>query len=91
MNAFRTQCRLMWTKSKPREILLFIADNLDSHHQYLMQQKATGFLKLYLWQKQPSGKIDWDFVKSHFYEMSAEAQIRTLRYIFGQMASGESS
>lgn len=78
-------------KVKTPEILLFIADNLDSHHQYLMQQKATGFLKLYLWQKQPSGKIDWDFVKSHFYEMSAEAQIRTLRYIFGKMASGESS
>lgn len=75
---------------KNSDILLFIADNLDSRHQYLMQQKATGFLKLYLWQKQPSGNFDWDLVKSHFYEMSAEAQIRTLRYIFGKMASGES-
>lgn len=73
------------------EVLLFIADNLDSRHQYMMQQKATGFLKLYLWQKQPSGNIDWDLVKSHFYKMSAKAQIRTLRYIFGQMASGESN
>lgn len=78
-------------KVKAPEVLLFIADNLDSRHQYLMQQKATGFLKLYLWQKQPSGKIDWDLVKSHFYEMSVEAQIRTLRYIFGQMTSEESS
>lgn len=77
-------------KVKAPEVLLFIADNLDSRHQYLMQQKATGFLKLYLWQKQPSGKIDWDLVKSHFYEMSVEAQIRTLRYIFGQMTSEES-
>lgn len=77
-------------KVEAPEVLLFIADNLDSHHQYLMQQKSTGFLKLYLWQKQPSGKFDWDLVKSHFYEMSAKAQIRTLRYIFGQMASGES-
>lgn len=77
-------------KVKDPEVLLFIADNLDSRHQYLMQQKATGFLKLYLWQKQPSGNFDWDLVKSHFYEMSAEAQIRTLRYIFGKMASGES-
>lgn len=78
-------------KVKAPEVLLFIADNLDSRHQYLMQQKATGFLKLYLWQKQPSGKIDWDLVKSHFYEMSVEAQIRTLRYIFGQMTSEEYS
>lgn len=78
-------------KVKAPEVLLFIADNLDSRHQYLMQQKATGFLKLYLWQKQPSDKIDWDLVKSHFYEMSVEAQIRTLRYIFGQMTSEESS
>lgn len=78
-------------KVKAPEVLLFIADNLDSRHQYLMQQKATGFLKLYLWQKQPSGKINWDLVKSHFYEMSVEAQIRTLRYIFGQMTSEESS
>lgn len=77
-------------KVEAPEVLLFIADNLDSHHQYLMQQKSTGFLKLYLWQKQPSGKFDWDLVKSHFYEMSAKAQIRTLRYILGQMASGES-
>ena len=78
-------------KVKRPEVLLFIADNLDSRHQYMMQQKATGFLKLYLWQKQPSGNIDWDLVKSHFYKMSAKAQIRTLRYIFGQMASGESN
>lgn len=78
-------------KIKKTEVLLFIADNLDSRHQYMMQQKATGFLKLYLWQKQPSGNIDWDLVKSHFYKMSAKAQIRTLRYIFGQMASGESN
>lgn len=78
-------------KVKKPEVLLFIADNLDSRHQYMMQQKATGFLKLYLWQKQPSGNIDWDLVKSHFYKMSAKAQIRTLRYIFGQMASGESN
>lgn len=78
-------------KVKDPEVLLFIADNLDSRHQYLMQQKATGFLKLYLWQKQPSGNFDWDLVKSHFYEMSAEAQIKVLRYIFGQMATGESA
>lgn len=78
-------------KVKKTEALLFIADNLDSRHQYMMLQKATGFLKLYLWQKQPSGNIDWDLVKSHFCKMSAKAQIRTLRYIFGQMASGESN
>lgn len=77
-------------KVKDPEVLLFIADNLDSRHQYLMQQKATGLLKLYLWQKRPSGKFNWDLVKSHFHQMSSEAQIRTLRYIFGQMASGES-
>lgn len=76
-------------KVEAPEVLLFIADNLDSRHQHMMQQKATGFLKLYLWQKQPSGKFDWNLVKSHFYKMPAEAQIRTLRYIFGQMASGE--
>ena len=78
-------------KVKDPEVLLFIADNLDSRHQYLMQHKATGFVKLYLWQKQPSGKLDWDLIKSHFYKMSAEAQIRILRYIFGKMASGESA
>lgn len=71
------------------ELKLFIADNLDSKHQYLMQQKATGFLKLYLWQKQPSANYDWNLIKSHFYELSANAQIRTLRYLFGKMASGE--
>ena len=78
-------------KVKDPEVLLFIADNLDSRHQYLMQHKATGFVKLYLWQKQPSGKLDWDLIKSHFYKMSAEAQIKILRYIFGKMASGESA
>ena len=78
-------------KVKDPEVLLFIADNLDSRHQYLMQHKATGFVKFYLWQKQPSGKLDWDLIKSHFYKMSAEAQIRILRYIFGKIASGESA
>lgn len=72
---------------KDPSTLLFIADNLDSRHQYLMQQNATGFLKLYLWQKQPSANFDWNLVKSHFYELSAEAQIKTLRYIFGLMAT----
>lgn len=71
------------------QVLLFIADNLDAKHQYLMQQKATGFLKLYLWQKQPSANYDWDLIKSHFHELFASAQIRTLRYLFGKMASGE--
>lgn len=78
-------------KVKDSKVLLFVADNLDSRHQYMMEQKATGFMKLYLWQKNPSGKIDWDLVKSHFHEMSVEAQIRTLRYIFGQMALGQSA
>ena len=78
-------------KVKDPGVLLFIADNLDNRHQYMMQQKATGFMKLYLWQKQPSGRLDWNLVKSHFHEMSATAQIRTLRYIFGQMATGESA
>lgn len=77
-------------KVKDPEVLLFIADNLDYRHQNMMQQRAIDFLKLYLWQKHPSGKFEWNLVKSHFHEMSVEAQIRTLRYIFGQMASGES-
>lgn len=77
-------------KVKAPEVLLFIADNLDFRHLYMMQKKATGFLKLYLWQKHPSGRLEWNLVKSHFHEMSVDAQIRTLRYIFGQMASGES-
>ena len=74
---------------KDTQVLLFIADNLDAKHQYLMQQKATGFLKLYLWQKQPSANYDWNLIKSHFHELIANAQIRTLRYLFGKMASGE--
>lgn len=72
------------------DIKLFIADNLDRHHHYLMRQKATGFLKLYMWQKQPSGKFDWNLVRTYFHELPVEAQIRTLRYIFGLMASGKS-
>ena len=71
------------------EIILFIADNLDETHQYMMQQKASGFLKLYLWQKHPSGNFDWDLIKTYLYELSANAQIRVLRYIFGKMASGD--
>ena len=73
------------------KLKLFIADNLDSKHQHLMQQKATGFLKLYLWQKQPSNSYDWDLIKSHYHELPAEAQIKILRFIFGQMSSGEFS
>lgn len=74
---------------KDIEIKLFIADNLDADHQYLMQQKATGFLKLYLWQKQPSKNFDWNLIKSHFYELPSEAQIRTFRFIFGKIASSD--
>lgn len=74
---------------KESEIKLFIADNLDSMHQYLMQQKATGFLKLYFWQKQPSANYDWDLIKTHFHKLSANVQIRVLRFTFGKMASGD--
>ena len=74
---------------KDFELLLFIADNLDATHQYMMQQKASGVMKLYLWQKQPSADYDWDLIKSHFHELSADAQIRILRYMFGKMASGD--
>lgn len=76
---------------KDTDVKLFIADNLDHRHQCLMRQKATGFLKFYLWQKQPAGKFDWNLVKTHFHELPVEAQIRILRYIFGLMASGEST
>lgn len=74
---------------KEPSILMFIADNLDNSHQYLMLKKATGFLKLYLWQKQPTGigDFDWNLVKLHYHELPVEAQIRTMRYIFGLMAS----
>ena len=75
--------------TKDLETKLFIADNLDASHQYLMQQKVTGFLKLYLWQKQPSTNFDWNLIKSHFYELPSEAQIKTLRFIFGKIASGD--
>ena len=76
---------------KDSDVLLFIADNLDEKHQYLMKQKATGFLKLYLWQKQPTDKYDWNLIKTYYHELSAEAQIRTLRYIFGVISSGDCS
>lgn len=78
------------TASDP-DLKLFIADNLDSSHQTLMEQKATGFMKLYLWQKQPSDNYDWNLIKSHYHELSAEAQIKILRYIFGKMSSGDFS
>ena len=77
--------------TKDLETKLFIADNLDASHQYLMQQQVTGFLKLYLWQKQPSTNFDWNLTKLHFYELPSEAQIRTLRFIFGKIASGDLS
>ena len=73
------------------ETKLFIADNLDASHQCLMRQKVTGFLKLYLWQKHPSGTCDWNLIKSHFYQLPSEAQIRTLRFIFGEIASSDLS
>lgn len=73
------------------ELELFIADNLDSEHQILMQQKATGFMKLYLWQKRPTNNYDWNLIRSHYHELSAEAQIKLLRYIFGKMSSGDFS
>ena len=76
------------TASDP-ELKLFIADNLDSNHQALMEQKASGFMKLYLWQKQPSDNYDWELIKSHYHELSADAQIRVLRFIFGKIASGD--
>ena len=74
---------------KDPDIILFIADNLDANHQYMMQQKVSGFLKLYLWQKLSSDNFDWDLIKSHLYELSNKAQIRVLRYIFGKMALGD--
>lgn len=80
----------METASDP-DLKLFIADNLDSSHQALMEQKATGFMKLYLWQKQPSDNYDWNMIKLHYHELSAEAQIKILRYIFGKMSSGDFS
>ena len=64
---------------KDSDTILFIADNLDARHQNKLQQKASGLLKLYLWQKQPSDDFDWDLIKTHFYELSAKAQIRVLR------------
>lgn len=76
------------SSTKDTEVQLFIADNLDAEHQYLVQQKATGFLKLYLWQKNPSNSYDWNLIKTHYHELSTEAQIRILRFIFGQMSSG---
>lgn len=74
---------------KDSDTILFIADNLDAKHQNMMQQKASGFLKLYLWQKQPSDNFDWNLIKTYLYELSAKAQIRVLRYIFGKMATGD--
>lgn len=73
------------------KLMFFIADNLDPAHQYLLQQKATGILNLYLWQKQPSNSYNWELIKSHYHELPAEAQIKILRYIFGKMSSGEFS
>ena len=78
------------TASDP-DLKLFIADNLDSSHQALMEQKATGIKKLYLWQKQPSDNYDWNLIKLHYHELSPEAQIKILRYIFGKMSSGDFS
>ena len=78
------------TASDP-DLKLFIADNLDSSHRTLMEQKASGFMKLYLWQKQPSDNYDWNLIKSHYHELSNEAQIKILRYIFGKMSSGDFS
>lgn len=76
---------------KDLDVKLFIVDNLDSKHQALMLQEATGFIKLYLWQKQPSDNYDWNLIKSHYHELSAGAQIKIIRYIFGKMSSGEFS
>lgn len=76
---------------KDQETKLFIVDNLDSEHQYLMQQKAKGFLKLYLWQKEISNDYDWNLIKLHYHELSAKNQIKILRFIFGRMALGELS
>ena len=73
------------------EVKLFIADNLDQKHQYLMWQKTSGFLKLYLWQKQPLIDYDWNLIKSHYHELSTEIQIRVFRFIFGEISSGELS
>lgn len=69
------------------DVLMFIADCLDTKHQYLMQQKVSGLLKLYLWQKHPSDDYDWELIKTYFHDLSAEIQIRIMRYIFGLIAS----
>lgn len=74
---------------KDPEVKLFIADNLDSKHQFLMQQNTTGFLRLHLWLKQPSSSYDWELIKNHFYELSPIPQIKLLRFIFGKMATGD--
>ena len=79
------------SSNKDLETKIFIVDNLDANHQCLMQQKAKGLLKLYSWQKHPSTSFDWNLIKSHFHELSAEAQINILLIIFGKIASGDLS
>ena len=69
-------------------IRMLIADQLESNYQKLILNQIDGFLKLYLWQKQPSENFDWELIKTHFYELSAEAQIKMLRFIFGKIALG---
>ena len=71
------------------EFKMFIVDNLDTEHQYLMQQKVTGFWKLYLWQKNPSNNCDWNLIRLYFHKLPANAQIRILRYVFGKLSSGD--
>ena len=73
-------------------VKIFIVDNLDAKHQRLMRHKATGFLKLYLWQKQPSSDTyDWNLIKEYFPQMPGDIQIRILRYLFGLVALGKFS
>ncbi len=69
------------------DILMFIADCLDTKHQYLMQQQVSGLANLYLWQKHPSDDYDWELIKTYFHDLSAEIQIRIMRYIFWLIAS----
>ena len=70
-------------------VKLYIADNLDDSHQYLMQQRATGLLNLYLWQKHPSDTYDWNLIKSHLHKLTADVQIKIFRFIFGKIASSD--
>lgn len=76
-------------ESTDEDTKYLIADNLNNDYISKAIVISSGSIKLYLWIKKPTDSFDWSLIKNHFGDLSNEAQIRLLKYIFYQIAIGK--